>query len=89
MQLQKLGTVVVFHKERNFGFLEVQSGRRYYFHISQWVSDLPPTVGDKALFHVGPPFIPGKPEQAMDVRLTDEVQAGAEALNVSQHEVHS
>jgi cold shock CspA family protein len=75
------GKIVSYYPGRAFGFIEVQSGKQYFFHIKNWIADEAPTIGRTVVFEIGPGVTPGKSDQAINVKMVDiEVGMGAAAL---------
>jgi cold shock CspA family protein len=77
---QKFGTVKAWNVERAFGYIRALNGKDYFTHIRYWLSDEPPTIGQKVVFELGPGITATKPPQAINVRLQTEIETGANAL---------
>jgi cold shock CspA family protein len=79
----KIGKIVRFNSNRGFGFVEAHSGRRFYFHIRKWAADVPPEAGQTVWFDVGPAFVDGRPEEAINLLVVADIDAGALAAKTS------
>jgi cold shock CspA family protein len=64
-----------FSALRGFGFLIQGFRTRFFFHITEWQSDLEPKQGMSVCFETAPANKPGMPDQAVRVRPTCEVQS--------------
>jgi cold shock CspA family protein len=48
------GIIRIFHEKRGFGFIRITFKDQYYFHITEWDSDVPPVIGQRVSFEVQP-----------------------------------
>lgn len=61
------GKVQKFDVLKGFGFILQSFKTRFYFHVTNWKSEVPPQVGMKVQFDTAPGKRAGLPDQAIDV----------------------
>lgn len=62
------GIIEMYQPKRQFGFVIDSSGKSYYFHRANCVPGFNPQLGAPVEFQIAPPYVLGKPDQAVDVR---------------------
>jgi cold shock CspA family protein len=78
--MEMIGKVVAYNPQRGFGYVLAANGRKYFAHIRNWESVQGPRVGQEVMFEIGPGITPGRPTQAVNIRLRTEIEVGADAL---------
>jgi hypothetical protein len=62
------GVIEMYHPRKQWGFVRESDGAKWFFHRDNCVSGFQPELGVVVEFLIGPPFVLGKPDQAIDVR---------------------
>jgi len=70
------GIVEMYQPKRQFGFVRADNGEKYFFHRENCAAGFNPQLGARVEFQIAPPYILGKPDQAIDLR---NMELGAES----------
>jgi cold shock CspA family protein len=72
------GKVQQFEEMKGYGFILRGFKHRVFFHVTDWNSEIPPTVGLPVTFDTAPSRMPGMPDQAVNVKpLPSATEGGA------------
>lgn len=72
------GTILDYNDKRGYGFINLKSGRRVFFHISSYNGEAIPTPGMSVEFDLAPAKKPGKPDQAARIIPAETTVGGAQ-----------
>jgi cold shock CspA family protein len=62
-----IGKVQKFSELKGFGFLLQDFRTTVFFHVSGWTSSIPPKIGMRVTYDLGPSRKPGMPDQAVNI----------------------
>ena len=66
-EFEMQGKVVIWNRARGFGFVATNFRDRYFFHVTHWIGQEEPMVGQIVTFELGPGQTPEKPPRAVNV----------------------
>jgi cold shock CspA family protein len=64
----RIGTIEMFNPRKLWGFIQENSGERWFFHQDNCVSGFHPQLGSVVEFEIGPAISLGKRDMAVNVR---------------------